>query len=323
MLILGASGAVRETYSIWEKSGQLVRLFAPPKRYANLTIRHIAIAAGRHAYHDAARREAMAHAVSRVLYETPSSELLVVTRKECHDEPRAQIEKQVRKLGLDPDWLCWLTWGMHTATNEFAHVEHVVLVGLLQYPSAANENLVRACASNMHVSTPVNIDALEAMRNGEIDHHILQAVSRGATRRTVDGDVPPGCTLTCLFSSLGVKGVQPQRLGKLFPRATLMTSEAVRSSRGDANRRLLVRALMRRIGRDLRVTFYTEELLETVPFSRITAQRLARNPKVTEMLAEYGVELTLDEMPSGRTRVLRWTLRRTGKWPPMRRRRDR
>ena len=321
VLILDASGAVRATYDVWQRSGELVRLHAPGKLYTNLTIRHIEMAAGRGAYNDAVKREAMADVVASLLYETPGHEpMLVVTRKDCHQELREQIEQKVRTKGLDPSRLHWLTWGKHTATNEFQHIKHVVLVGLLQYPSAANESLLRACTRNMPASTPAHIAPLEAIRNGEIDHHVLQAVSRGATRRTVDGDVPAGCTLTCLFSSVGAKGVQPQRLAKLFPGATLMTSTG--RSRGDTNRRTCVMALMGLLGMQLRVSFETRELLSEVPFKRMTAQRFARDPKVKAMLAEYGVELTLDEVASGQTRVLRWTLRRMGKWPTVRRRKD-
>jgi hypothetical protein len=308
VLILDASGAVRSTYDVWQRSGELGRLHAPGKLYTNLIIRHIEIAAGRSAYSDAGKRKAMADAVAWMLYETPGRDepMLIVTRKDGHEELREQIVEKVRTKGLDPGRLHWLTWGKHTATNDFAHIKHVVLIGLLQYPTAANESLLRACARKMPVSTPVHIEALEAMRNGEIDHHVLQAVSRGATRRTVDGDVPPGCRLTCLFSSRGSKGVDPKRLARLFPGATLVKSETPRTanSRGDANRLTCVMALMGLLGGETRVSFETKELLSEVPFERMTAQRFARDPKIKALLAEHGVELTLDEVASGQTRVL-------------------
>jgi len=225
LLVLDASGSLRLTYELWEKGrGNLVDLFSPPKTYTNLTIHHWDHAAGKMAQQDEVKAETLAEGASKAIDQTSNDEqVLIIIRKQedpSHPSLEQLIMAKVRDGGRDPTRLSFLTWGKHTATNEFADVKHVIVVGALQYSYAQNEAMARA-AGGLSVQAPVRTQEVEQVRLGEIAHHLFQAVGRGAVRKSVEGGCPPGCHLWIALSSHGKAPIPVELLLTTFPGSRL------------------------------------------------------------------------------------------------------
>jgi hypothetical protein len=225
ILVLDASGSLRLTYELWEKGrGDLVELFSPGKTYKNLTIHHWNQAAGKFAHQDEAKVDTLAEGISKAVAEIPADEqvLIIIRKQEDASHPNIEelIRGKVRDAGHSPDRLHFLTWGKHTATNEYADIKHVVVVGALQYSYAQNEAMARS-AAGLAVEDAVSRREVEKVRRGEIAHHLFQAVGRGSVRKSVEGDCPPGCHLWIALSSYGKAPISPELLQATFPEARL------------------------------------------------------------------------------------------------------
>ena len=224
MLILDASGDLKVTYHAWRLGrGGLVRLPSPAKRYRKLTIWHWDSGAGKARYRDNADRGQLADAAVRAFFSiSPNEKVLLVVRKpeKPYADLVAEIRRKIAAEGGDPGRLEAIAWGWHTASNAYADIKHVIVLGLLQYRPADYEAHWRAAAG-----TPADVyvggKKVEALRKGEIAHHLFQAVGRGAVRKAVDGDVPPGCMLWVVFSTFGNMGMPQQVLRDCFPGATI------------------------------------------------------------------------------------------------------
>ena len=316
MLILDASGDLRVTYKAWELGrGGLKRLPSVGKTYKNLTINHWERAAGKACYRNNADREELAAGAVKAFFSVPEEdEVLLIIRK--HEKPYANLVEQIRRKiiaeGGNPDRLKSITWGWHTASNAFANIKHVIVLGLLQYNNAANEAHWRAAAR-----TPANADVdwtlVEALRQGEIAHHLFQGVGRGAVRKTVNGDVPAGCTLWVVFSTVGNMAIRPSVLSTCFPGATIrkwkpLGARLIGNKLKTPNRQRFFDALLRRLGEDECVSFELRHLEPS--FGASMALRFIKDPAIREALLERGVAVVEQMVKKGRTRGMLYTLRR-------------
>lgn len=183
VIILDASGSVRQTYDLWgEHRGGLQRL--PPVRndYRNLTVHLWQRPCGQQALGNPDVRMKIASAVAEQINRDSASRWLIIHSK--HDqETIAEIKALVihdadQRIGS-------LTWGKHHGTNEFSDIPNVVVIGQLTMRSS--HYLGRAlAASGLPPSKAKSLD-LEALKHGEYQHNLLQAASRGALRRSVHG----------------------------------------------------------------------------------------------------------------------------------------
>ncbi len=318
LLILDASGSLRLTYKAWaEGRGGLVQLRSPGKTYRNLTIYHWDHPAGKAAYRANDTQRDLAQAVAKAFSEVPANEqLLVIVR--LHEKPYADLQKRIldaiKASGGDAERVRFLTWGRHTASNAYADIRHVIVVGLLQYSAAANEAHWRAAAKTP-AETDVSGDQLEALRLGEIAHHLFQGVGRGAVRKSVGGDVPMGCKLWCIFSTAGKMGIPRGLLRTVFPEAQVKSWEPfgvqLRTSKLKTdNRPSFVEMLLRRMGNGEKASFELRDLEDA--FSRQMARRFLNDPEVSRALESRGIVIEAQELPERRRggRVMVYTLRR-------------
>jgi hypothetical protein len=124
MVILDASGRVRATYRDMEDGrGMLVRLRSAPKNYAPLTVHTWLTGGGKAAF--AEHRDKLAAGIAKTIDGKPTERWLVV----CHktDGRVGNVEKAVTDLlsAIPKDNVQFITWGNHSATNEFADVPNV------------------------------------------------------------------------------------------------------------------------------------------------------------------------------------------------------
>lgn len=326
LLILDASGALRLTYEAWRLGrGGLRALPSPGKMYRNLTIYHWDHAAGKVTYRNPARQGELADAVLQALLQVPPDEKLLVIHR-LHRDPHPnfvrRVRTKVRAAGENPDRLQFIHWGKHTASNEHSDIRHVIVVGLHQYSLASNEALFRA-AGGFPPNRKVSSEKLYKFRLGESAHHLLQAVGRSAVRRAVDGDVPKGCILWIVFSTIGHMEVPRAFMEEIFPGASIRDWEPhgpqVRTSKlkSDARAKFL-EALIAKLGSRDDISF---EVYDLVPRSdsagRQRAQRYLNDGEVMRVLAAQGVVLEKRQEKRQRdgswARVSVYTLRRSAR----------
>ena len=140
--------------------------------------------------------------------------MLVVHFKPSGSLPNMQAEIDELVVG-DKTRIKYLTWGRHTATNEYSDIKHVVLAGVLQYPAAQIEAMGRS-AKKMGNEEAFSDDDFLQTRYGEVAQHILQAATR--VRKSVNGGCYPGCHLYAIFSARKSVGIPKELLSRGIPR---------------------------------------------------------------------------------------------------------
>jgi hypothetical protein len=182
---------------------------------------------------------------------------------------------------------------------------------------ASNEAHWRAAAKTP-VDTKVSENDIEALRLGEIRHHLFQGVGRGAVRKSSEGDVPEGCTLWCIFSTLGPMHIPREQLSATFPSAKIVDWEPfgvqLRNSKLKTdNRALFIEALLQRLGERKSITFELRDLAgDGSAFDLQMVRRYLKEPKdvVKKKLAEHGIVVESTLIKRGRAKFLRYQLRR-------------
>lgn len=186
VVILDASGRVRETYRVWERAvGNLRLLPAAEKDYSNLTLNLWERRVGQEALKTPGAVEEIVRAVAEAITREAEGDWLVI---HYMDHP---IEEQLRKaLKVDMGArLNFMHWGNHHGTNEFAHCRNVVIVGQLTYGAASYPALAAACGE-----LPSSRDEKpeQKLKAGEYRHNLLQALTRSSVRRS-DGPLGGSC----------------------------------------------------------------------------------------------------------------------------------
>lgn len=203
MLILDASGQQRATYEYWFKNRKGIQfLESPEKSYKGLTVHHWNTGAGKQAqskmrddYKD------IAEGIARTIkHDVPSDKkVLVIHYKPSRHIPNMEAEITARLSDVKTK-VSFLTWGRHTATNDFSEYEYVFLAGVPQY-TTAQYRATGYAAKGMSVDTELTDEEFTNIRLGEIRHHILQAACRGKVRHAVGDECPPGCHLYIIYST--------------------------------------------------------------------------------------------------------------------------
>jgi hypothetical protein len=215
MLILDASGQQRRTYEYWQRHrGGVIALKSPEKSYKDFTVHHWDIGSGKASQRRRAPDIAfgIAKAINR---EIPAEEgVLVITFKPSPTQP--DMKKLISdRITFNRDRVKFTTWGMHTATNEFANCKYVILAGILQYSTAEYEAYGLA-AKAQDINKPLTEQEFKDVRIGEIAHHILQAACRGTVRKAEGDRCPPGCHLYIVYRTYnGIPGAELMQ--QIFP----------------------------------------------------------------------------------------------------------
>ncbi len=225
MLILDASGGLRETYSFWERHRKgLVRLEAPEKTYANQKIHVWNKGSGKKVYREWKKVAELAEGISSTINTgIPSGEdVLVIHSKQRHKQD-PDITRMIQER-LNPNRtgeVHFCNWGKHTATNQYAHIKHVFLAGILQYNEAQYEAVGRGAKKSDTLEEFPEED-FHRIRFGEITHNILQAACRGAVRKSVDSDCPEGCNLYIITPLDSKRGMTVDGIKTVFPESPVV-----------------------------------------------------------------------------------------------------
>lgn len=197
LLILDASGSVRETYRQWQQSRRGLKIVATARKsYANLTIRIWPRGGGKSAFK--AHSPDLAEGIAKTIRSRAAEEWLVVTHLPRHGlyDPEADIRAALRSdpgglgqcLTKIEDRVHFVTWGSHRATNAYGHIKNVILAGTLFYPRSHYEAVGRLSSATAP-DQDYDPQAEQQIKLGEFRHDLLQAICRSAARRS-EGD---GC----------------------------------------------------------------------------------------------------------------------------------
>lgn len=317
LLVTDASGNVRCLMREWDKGrSPVVPLESGEKRYDGLTIHHWNHAAGKSEYRSNEKRLQLAKAAASVFSRIPEGdEVLFIVRKP--EKPYQNIERwepEKAKTGvkgeetqgirdmLTPEQNArahFLTWGLHTATNRFSHIKHVVVVGLLQTATSVTAATMKA-AGRMAVDEALDEKLIRNAHVREAAHNLLQGANRGASRGLRGSQCPEGCTLWVIFSTAGTMGLPSKWLfNECFPGASIENWEPfgfqIRSSTlMTDNRTIFADYLVNLLGNAPSITFTRSDLTDFD--DTMTFNYLKKKPEpVRKLMAERGLKLELGE----------------------------
>jgi len=218
MIVLDASGRVRETYPEMERHrGNIHRLTPAGKRYDNLNLHIWRRGGGKTSWAKVDDFREMLEGIVSTIMSKPDEEWLIVTHK-----PGGKVRNIQRAIvdmlggDFDTSKLHFINWGRHMATNEYANVQNVILAGTLFFRPSHYEALGRL-AADRHPSHDYSKEDQERIAKGEHLHGILQALCRGSVRQC-RGDSCAPCN-AYVIASVG-SGI-PQALPTVFPGARI------------------------------------------------------------------------------------------------------
>lgn len=210
ILVLDASGRIRETYPCWRDGpGGVEMLPSPPKTYSALTVHLLDRGSGRDAWKH--NGDDLLAELAALIDSKPDEDWLVIHYKAvCSGKLPREVRKALRRTSFDR--VRFLTWGQHRGTNDFAHVPNIIITSLLTYPVSQYEGLAHASADiPVHLGLPEG--RVKAIRMGEYRHDLLQAICRGRARG-IDGDrCPPANAYIIAAAGTGVA----EELPVIFP----------------------------------------------------------------------------------------------------------
>ncbi len=116
LLVLDASGRVRQTYCYWEKHrGGLTRLHSASKSYSPLAIHVLDQGSAKDSWQR--NGDQLAMEVATLIDSKPDEPWLVISHKDARQvDPKASI---LREVQTDHSRVHFLHWGAHQATNAF------------------------------------------------------------------------------------------------------------------------------------------------------------------------------------------------------------
>lgn len=209
VVILDASGRVRTTYQHWEdRRGTLVSLRKANKRYDDLTVHVWNKGGGKTAFRSDG--EKLINAIASTINTKPTKEWLVIHHK---TEAGFDVVSGVTDLlHMSLKNVHFVHWGNHHGTNDYAHVQNVILAGTLFYRPSYYESMGRL-GSGFGATDRLTEKDYNDVMIGEHKHLVLQALCRGSVRQC-EGNVCAPCNAYIIVSvRSGIKEALPD----IFP----------------------------------------------------------------------------------------------------------
>lgn len=213
LLVLDASGRVRETYAEMEKRrSNIVRLKTAKKRYNTLTIHVWQRGGGKSSFEKKNKHSTdLIDGIASTMNQKPDQEWLTVVHKA--NNKTIDTASSVRALLVQPEGKHFIHWGRHDSTNDFAHAHNIILAGTLFYRPSQYEAIGRCAADLRPEDGDYSAEDRKRIALGEHRHGILQALCRGAVR-LCDGDV---CQPAHAYIIASVQSGIPAALREIFP----------------------------------------------------------------------------------------------------------
>jgi hypothetical protein len=223
MLVLDASGRVRQTYRDMKKQGLLVPLRPAVKDYAPLTIHWWKRGGGKAAFYTGGNE--LAKGIAETIAQQPDEDWLVV-----HHKPSRQVgdvERMVRRqLPRGRGQVSFCNWGNHLGTNEYGDVGHVILAGTLFMSLGHDVALTHLCKGRPMSQRFVDPADAELTQKGETADGVLQAISRGRVRKSDGKKCQPMQAYIIATSQSGMADI----LAEAFPGSTVVAWDPLKNA---------------------------------------------------------------------------------------------
>ena len=207
LLVLDASGRVRQTYADQEHYRGLQRLREARKDYSPLTVHWWKRGGGKASFRQGGAE--MAKGVAATIATRPTERWLAMIHKRDRTvgDVRTMILRELPKEARGN--VEFVTWGQHMASNEYADVSNLVLVGTLFMRQSHYVAL-----THLNQDRPVELgfaskDDIKRTEQGETANLVFQAICRGRVRKS-DGS-------RCLPMRAYVIASERSGLGDLLP----------------------------------------------------------------------------------------------------------
>ncbi|OHV89685.1 hypothetical protein ORS3428_13785 [Mesorhizobium sp. ORS 3428] len=189
MVICDASGRVRQTYKYWEEIAdrELVKLRDGGKNYRDLTVKIWRRGGGKSSWGEDA--DVLLEGITKTIDQIPpDEEVLIVHHMKNKRKRIPDIEEAIRRKVKEPRRLRFTHWGGEDfkASNDYRDIRHVILAGTMFYRPATYIARTRM-SSGAPSEEKLNRANLAKIKLGEHADMILQALCRGAVRKSVDG----------------------------------------------------------------------------------------------------------------------------------------
>jgi hypothetical protein len=243
ILVLDASSRIglRRTYPLWEEHGAEIEwLKTADKDFSPLEIFVWDRGGGKKSFKDNSDEIVQGIVETIVAKPAESNKWAIVVHKpdSINDiDVAAEIRKGLSRLGYPHDEIVrtlrkrdedgnervihrveFITWGAHTASNDYRDANNVILAGLLNPPTEHVEALFRSIAGVQPGDGEVSQDMLDDFAIGETLNNLVQAANRGAIR-FCDGDKCPPSSLYIVVPNRS--GIPAVLTDIVFPGAAL------------------------------------------------------------------------------------------------------
>lgn len=184
LLVLDASGRVRQTYRDMESRGLVLPLRSAIKDYSPLTVHWWPRGGGKASFQRGGVE--LAEGTAKTIASKPDEDWLVVTHKPSRwiRNVETLIKRKLDELTPMTGTVHFTTWGKHLGTNEWADVPNVVLCGTLFLTDANYVTLTHLCKDQPLAGGFVSDVDWRRTAKGETADGVLQAVLRGRVRKS-------------------------------------------------------------------------------------------------------------------------------------------
>ena len=236
ILVTDASAAKGVHHGAYEQMATtlpVIQLKEASKAYRNLTLRLVPVAASRSAYRAKGGKALIELLVTYVKACAPEP-VVVVSYKNCNMMIPSIRERTIREAvdarlsDSDRARTSHLTWGSHTATNEYKAIKHVIFAGLnFLPPSAAYAASGAVLAKRMNTNDPSDHptpDQVKQMERGMLRDSTLQAVLRGAARMGIKGDCG---VMEAVIPQAATTGLTEEDYRGMFPECNIVVDRVL------------------------------------------------------------------------------------------------
>jgi hypothetical protein len=196
-----ASARHRTGYDFWAENKDIKFLPSPGKSYENAEFRPWNRASGMGQYHPVYVKNdypEIRDGVVREINGLPKDWKVLIGCFKPEDDKIVDIEGEIRPLLDGEREVSFLTWGRHTATNDFRDYDCIFVIGMLFYSDVDIEVMGRGFG-DLKTENEFPEENHRVLRYGETAHNFFQMVSRIKIRKSL-GDGCPSCRVYTIFS---------------------------------------------------------------------------------------------------------------------------
>jgi hypothetical protein len=174
--------------------------------YSNVTVRHLKHGSGRDSFTQIQTKPKLKERlfsleVANVVKGIPKQEGILIFTFKTRDSDQVNhveiLKKDMNKMGIDTDAfiqldngekvprIAFLTWGQETALNQYSYCSNVIFAGVL-YRSRWDLT-AQIVGESDNLTADINDSILREVLASELCHSLYQAISRGSSRKLIDG----------------------------------------------------------------------------------------------------------------------------------------